>query len=342
MQKRLSLTIVSCLVAVAAWAQPLGTSLGLPLATVKLTKTEIVSEKTFREDVVKLEKIAGRPLSAEQRKAYLEDVINDMLFYQMCERDGIKVSDGEVETTIARLRAQRPAGETDAQFAAFLATQGVPIDQLRTYYKKQLLVQRWLMTAKAAEIALLPKVTPDDVLELYSLKKSELVRPDTVVLSILVYQYKDGSAEERAKGAATMKRLSERLAKGDSFDALRFGAKDGGYEATSTPEYFPRTEASRARFGKEFYEMAFSLKDGEHSMPFETAQGWWIIRRHEYLPQRQLELGDALRPGQPGTVQDYLGQLIGQQREAEFMQRTFQELFATLRKQATISYKGTP
>lgn len=342
MQKRLSLIAVACLSAAAAWAQPLGTSLGLPLATVKLVKTEVVAEKRFRDDVAKLEKLTGRTLTPEQRKAYLEDVINDMLFYQMCERDGVKVSDGEVDATLARLRAQRPAGETDEQFAAFLATQGVPMDQLRSYYKKQMLVQRWLMTTKAAEIAAMPKVTPADVLERYNLKKAELVRPDTVVLSILVYQFKDGSPEERAKGAAVMKKVSERIAKGESFDAVRFDAKAGGFDATSAPEYFPRTEASQTRFGKEFFDMAFSLKDGEASIPFETPQGWWILKRHEFLPQRQLELGDTLRPGQPGTVQDYLGQALAQEREAEFMKKTFLDLFATLRKQAEVSYKGTP
>lgn len=323
-------------------AQAMSTSLGTPLATIKLIKTEVITEKSFRDEVQKLEKMAGRSMSAEQRKAYLEDMINDMLFYQMCERDGIKVSDGELESIIAKLRAQRPAGETEAQFAAFLASQGIPYDQLKAYYKKQILAQRWLTTSKAKEIAAISPISPAEVLAYYELKKAELIRPDTVVLSILFYPLKDSSSKERDNGAAIMKKLSERLAKGESFDSLRFAAKDGGYQATNSPEYFARAEASIALYGKEFYDMAFSLKNGEHSIPFETSKGWWIIKRLDFLPQKQLELGDALRPGQPGTIQDLIAQELAGQRENAFLQKAFEELFTQLRKQASISYKGTP
>ncbi|GAB1433507.1 membrane protein [Spirochaetota bacterium] len=341
--RKLIFTLVACFFgSTLVFAQALGTSLGNPLATVKLVKTEVISDKFFKEEVQKLEKLTGQSLTADQRKSYLEDIINDKLFYQMCERDGIKVSDGEVDSIIARVRAQRPAGESDAQFSAFLASQGIPFDQFKTYYKKQLLVQRWLMTAKAKEIAAIAPVSAADVLAYYELKKAELIRPDTAVLSILFYRFKDASAAEREKGAALMKRLSERLAKGESFDALRFAAKEGGYEATNTPEYFARSEASIAQFGKAFYDMAFSLKNGEHSIPFETSQGWWIIKRLDFLAQKQLELGDAIRPGQPGTVQDLISQELASQKENAFIQKAFIDLFAQLRKQAEIVYKGTP
>lgn len=343
MYKRLMGFVAFVLVCLPLWAQPMAaTTLGAPLATVKLVKTEVVSDKKFRDDVAKLEAARKSALTPDERKAYLDDVINDILFFQMCERDGIKVSDGEIDGYIAKLRSQRPAGETDQQFAAFLQAQGIPFEDLRNYYKKQVLIQRWLMANKSAEISRIPPVTTDEILSTYDLYKSRLVRPDTAKIAFVLYQYKDKSAAERTKGAEVMKGLSDRLAKGESFDVLRLKAQESGYAASKEPVYFERTDVFMSQFGKVFYDMVFSMKDGSNSIAFENEAGWWIIRRLEYMPQKQLELSDPYRLGQPGTVQEYIGQLLAKQRESEFLQKTFTELFAKLRGQAEIKIIGKP
>jgi parvulin-like peptidyl-prolyl isomerase len=339
------LALCTILISIPAriWGQPKSaTSLGAPMATVKLTKTEIITSKTFRDDVAKLEATRGSPLSTEERSAYLDEMVNDVLFYQMCERDGVKVTEGELDSYIAKLRAQRPAGETDQQFSAFLATQGIPYLELRDYYKKQILIQRWLMTTKSAEIAAIPPVRTEEIVSAYELYKSKLVRPDSVKIAFLLYPFKEKSAAERIKGAEVMKDLSDRLSKGESFDVIRLKSQDGGYAANKESIYFERNEVFIKQFGKVFYDTVFSLKDGTNSIAFETDAGWWIVRRLEFLPQKQLELSDPYRLGQNGSVQDYIAQLIAKQREAEFLQKTFTDLFKKLRSQADIKIIGAP
>jgi parvulin-like peptidyl-prolyl isomerase len=343
LMRAIALMLTGGLFLAALWAQPKSaTSLGAPLATVKLTKTEIVSLKSFKEDVAKLEATRGSPLNADERSAYLEEVINDVLFYQMCERDGVRVSEGEVDSYLVKLRAQRPAGETEQQFAAFLATQGIPYADLRDYYKKQVLIQRWLMNAKSAEISAIPPVKTDEILTTYDLYKSRLVRPDTAKIAFLFYQFKDKTAAERVKGAEVIKALADRLAKGESFDVIRLKSQEGGYAANKEAIYFERNEVFLKQFGKPFYDTVFSLKDGTNSIAFETDAGWWIVRRLEFLPQKQLELSDPYRLGQAGTVQDYIAQVLAKQRESEFLQKTFTELFKKLRTQAEIKIIGVP
>jgi parvulin-like peptidyl-prolyl isomerase len=341
MNKRPFIFVTSLFIVTQLWSQPLsGTSLAAPMATVKLTKTEIITEKLFKDDVAKIEATRGKVLTADEKKAYLDDVINDILFYQMCDRDGIKVSEGEIDSYISKLRAQRPAGETEPQFAAYLATQGIPYADLRSYYRKQVLIQRWLMTAKAAEVAAIPPVQTSEILTTYDLYKARLVRPDTVKLSFLFYQYKDKTTAERNKAIDVMKGLSEKLAKNESFDVLRLKAQEGGYAANKEPVYFERTDVFLSQFGKSFFDTAFSLQDGSNSAAFETDAGWWIIRRMEFLPQRQLELSDPYRLGQVGTVQDYITQVLAKQKESEFLQTTFSALFTKLRTQAEIKILG--
>jgi len=86
------------------WAQ--SSSLGTPLATVKLIRTEIITEQAFKQDVQKLEAAMGRALTEEERKKLLDDKINEILFLQMCERDGIRITDSELEAYINQMKAQ--------------------------------------------------------------------------------------------------------------------------------------------------------------------------------------------------------------------------------------------
>lgn len=336
--------VMAAVVAVASplFAQSLTGTLGTPIATVKLVKTEIIYEKAFRADVLKVETLRKSTLSADERKAFLEGVINDLLFYQMCERDGIKTSDAEVNAYISRVKSQLGTNVTDAQFEAYLAGQGIPIADLRSYYRKQILVQKWLQATKSAEIAAIPPVTSDDVLRTYDLYKSKLIRPDTARIAFIYYPFKDKTDAERTKAAEGIRGLSERLSKGENFDALRLKAADGSYGASRDYSYFERTEVFASQFGKTIFDTVFGLKDGTVSAPVENDAGWWIVRRAEYFPQKQLELSDPYRLGQQGSVQDYIAQLLAQEKQNAFMNKTFSELFADLRSKATVKILGTP
>jgi parvulin-like peptidyl-prolyl isomerase len=340
MKMRFAILAMLVSIGLPVFSQSLGTALGTPLATVKLTKTEIINDKQFREDVARVEALRKAKLSDADRKGFFDSVVNDILFYQMCERDGIKASDAEVDAYLARVKGQLGTNVTDEQFEAYLASQGIPAADLRSYYRKQILLQRWLMTTKSKEIAAIPAIGIDEVIKTYELYKSRLVRPDTVRIAFLYYPYKERTEAERTKGAALMKDLSERLDRGEAFDTLRLRAQGSGYNASKDALFFERSETFIGQFGQKFFDTVFSLKDGTNSAPFENEAGWWIVRRLEYYPQRQLELSDTYRLGQQGSVQEYIGQLLAQQRESDFIKKTLEELFVQLRKQADIKIIG--
>ena len=340
MKMRFAILAILVSIGLPVFAQSLGTALGSPIATVRLTKTEIISERQFRADVAKVEELRKTRLSDTDRRAFFDSVVNDILFYQMCERDGIKASDAEVDEYLVRVKGQLGPNVTNQQFEAYLASQGVPVADLRSYYRKQILLQRWLMTTKSKEIAAIPPVGIDEVIKTYELHKSRLVRPDTVRIAFLFFPYQERVEAERARGAALMKDLSERLGRGEAFDTLRLRAQGNGYTASRDAIFFERSENFIGQFGQKFFDTVFSLKDGSNSAPFENEAGWWIVRRLEYYPQRQLELSDTYRLGQQGTVQEYIGQLLAQQRESEFIRKTLEELFIQLRRQADIKIIG--
>lgn len=338
---------ILALLACAALVAPLfAQGLTTPMATVRLTKTEIISERQFRDDVAKVEKMRGRALSAEERKAFLDDMIDDLLFAQMCERDGIKTTDSEVNAMIAQVRSQLGQNVTDAQFEQYLTSQGVALADYRTLVRKQILQQKWLQAAKTNEIRAIPPVTPQEILSNYELLKAQLVQPESARIALVFYPFQADTQAERDKGAQTIRSIQDRLAKGESFDSVRLKAADLTYGA-SPDHLVPRTPSgiqilARYGIGREQFDMIFALRDGTNTAPFQTQAGWFIVRKFETFPQKQLELSDPVAPGQTLTVQAWLAQQIAGQRQQEFIAKTFSELRDQLRKQAEVRITGRP
>lgn len=339
MSKRVFLITALALSTLALFAQAI--SLGVPMATVRLTKTEIITEQQYRTELAKIERMGGRALTQDEKQEFLYSMIDDLLFLQMCERDNIRVSDAEVTAYINQVKSQLGTNVTDQQFESYLVSQGLTLAELRVMYRKQLLLQKWISTAKAAEIAALKPVSAQEVLEAYELYKARLVRPDTARIAFVFFEFKERTEAERRRGAELMRSLSDRVTRGqESFDSIRLRAAQGGYQANPSAVYFAKNDDSLQVFGKLFFDTVFSLKDGEVSAPFETANGWWLVRRIEFFPQKQLELSDPLTLGQTGSVQDYLSMQLAQQRQNEFLSRILAELSRSLRSQADIKITG--
>ncbi|MBU0934652.1 MAG: SurA N-terminal domain-containing protein [Spirochaetes bacterium] len=340
MFKRVLIFIVVMLAAVNLAAQAI--SLGAPLATVRLTKTEIITQQQYRAELAKVERMGGRSLTADEKQEFLYSMIDDILFLQMCERDGIRITEAEVTAYINQAKSQLGSNVSDQQFEAYLTGQGIALADLRSLYRKQILLQRWITSTKAAEIAAIPQVGPQDVLDAYELYKSKLVRPDTARIAFVFYEFKDTTEAERRKGLELMRTLAQNVSNGrESFDAIRLRASQGGYQANPSPVYFAKNDEALQVFGKKFYDVVFALADGAVSEPFDTEKGYWLVKRLEFFPQKQLELSDPVAFGQSNTVQEYLTQQLAQTRQNDFLNKVLADLSRTLRAQAEIKITGS-
>lgn len=331
----------------------LAQGLSTPMATVRLTKTEIISERQFREEVSRLEQLLKRPLTETERKEYLDSIVDSFLLSQHFEREGIKV-DSEFSNALSQLRAQinQQQGKSisDSEFDNLLAndllSQGVLSADPRRMLRQQMLVSRWLEQKKQNEIRAIPPVTPQEILKNYELLKAQLVQPESARIALVYYPFQADTQAERDKGAQTIRAIQDRLAKGESFDSVRLKAADLTYGA-SRDLLVPRTPEGiqimgQFGIGREQFDMIFALRDGSNTAPFQTQAGWFIARKFETFPQKQLELSDPVAPGQTLTVQAWLAQQIAGQRQQEFIAKTFSELRDQLRKQAEVRITGRP
>ena len=327
------LVLFSAFLAVWAFAQ----SDLQPTAIVNLTKSEPVTVKQFRTEVERMEKSAGRALNAEERRQVLDVMINERLAIQAAERDKITISENEVNQQVNQLKAQmvQVIGRqpTDAEFNQALKNEtGLEMPAFREQLRRQLLVQKYLMTKKQGVLESIKVPSEEEILNTYNLARSQFVRPETVRFSMIQVAYgTDASAKSKAKDLAD--KLNREIAANPSkFDevVLKGQAPNSGYQA-GDGGFLPRNLEAAQIVGQDFINTAFALKQGEVSKLMEGQRGYQIIKVTETYIQKNLELDDIFRLGTRMTVRDYIGNVMLQERQQKILEQASNELVSELR-----------
>ncbi len=308
-----------------------------PAAIVKLTKTEPISVKVLKVEVAKLESKSGRALTAAERRQVLDVMINERLAVQAAERDKVVVSEAELNQQIQQARSSmaQTIGRqpTDAEFDSALKNEtGTDLAGYKDQLRRQLVVQKYLLQKKKSTFEGIKEPTEAEIKDAYDLYKAKLVRPDSIRFSMLFVPI---SAENggRDKAKEQIDRLEKDIGSSPGkFDEaiIRGQAQGSGYQG-GDGGYLPKTSEAQKVVGSEFMSIAFSLKVGEVSRVMENQRGFQIIKVTEVYAQKTLELGDPYQLGSRGTVRDYLGNSMLQQRQQIAVDAATKELVEELR-----------
>jgi parvulin-like peptidyl-prolyl isomerase len=309
------------------------------VAMIELIKKEPITVRQLRAELAPLEQARGRPYSVAERRAALDELANQRLILQAAERDRIAVSDSEIDAALKEyLSQQNGRALTDAEYTQAMQQQGANAAAIRQNVSKQLLMQKYLMSKKQAQINAVPRPTDADILAWFNLNKAKLVRPDMVCLNLISIPYgADAAAKVRAKEVA------DRLAREISGNASKFDeavlramgnrATEAGY-ASSRGFYVSRTPEVQQAVGERFLNIAFTLKQGEVSPLIENDLAYQFIKVTEVYPQKNLELDDVMDPADRNqvTVRQYIGQGIMTERAQAAIDQALGELIADLRR----------
>jgi parvulin-like peptidyl-prolyl isomerase len=309
-----------------------------PAAIVNLTKSEPITVKQFRTEVESMEKASGRALNQNEQREVLDAMINERLALQAAEKDRIIVTDSEVNQQVNQLKTQmvQAVGRqpTDAEFAAAIRSQtGLDMPTFREKLRRQLIIQKYLMSKKQSTIENIKVPSEADIVSQYNLAKAQLVRPDTVRISMIQATYGQDAAS-KTKAKELIDRLAREIGTNPSkFDEvfIRGQAPNSGYYAADEG-YLPRSMQTAQVVGQEFINIAFSLKQGEVSKVIEGQRGYQIIKVTETYAQKNLDLDDIVQPGSRVTVREYIGNGLLQERQTEVIAKASQELIDELRK----------
>lgn len=327
--------MLGILAAGAALAQ---TTIDKPVATVNLIRKEVVSQRQLKADVEKIENASGQKLTIEQRREVLDGRVDIILFNQYCEREKITVADGDITKAVDQLRQQLGTGMDDVKLETALRSQGIILDA-RSYVKQQLLLKRYLQLKKADDLKAVKAVTADEILQAYELQKSQLVRPDTVRVSVLYVDYRATPADQKKKAQDALRQAASQLRSNPSrFDELLLKASDADSLYKSATFYVYKNPQSVQAYGQAFVDQVFKMKVGDVSDILETTTiGMQVVRVNEFQAQKNLTLSDPY-PGVPNaTVQDYIRYALATKRQSDALAKIQKDLLAELHKSGTVT-----
>lgn len=276
------------------------------------------------------------------REMVINQTINEMLLLQEADKQGITVSQGEVDNAVDSWLSQLGQQMSDEDLEALLAeenlTMGEYVEDLRENLRKKMIMQKFLNETVLSEFGQSNEtnITLEDAQKAY---EESPERFDTVRVSHILICYDDSSEcqANRTKEEAQelVNDLYERLLEGKSFEELARNYSDCP-SANESGELDPFTKEDSV--SSAFKEAAFDLKnDGQFTEPVESDFGYHIVKLLE-----KKDTFDELKRNIMMQLQfeEQAGQQQNQQARQE---EAVTEYLAKLRDEAEILYpKDSP
>lgn len=203
-----------------------------------------------------------------RRKSILEDMINKKLILQEARRQGITVSQAEVD---AYLENVKKTFLSHKAFEQALDKMGVTEEEFGGEAEENLMVNKMI-----DRVSKNIKVTGEEIKNYYQENKEQYQEPEKVRLRWIVLSSQDQAQDVlvRLEGGADFLHLAEQ-------HSIDEGTRDCGGELG---------ERSKVELSPEIAEIAFKLNPGEHSQVVRTQMGYSIVQVDGRIPPRQKDL----------------------------------------------------
>lgn len=279
------------------------------LGFVKVTKQgfaakvndETISYETLEEQYILFFTLAGYPeqyRSIITKEKYLDQLVVESLLLQEAEKEGITIDNVEKEDLkdmIDNYLEQLAYSETD--LIKKLVENGLTVDDLTEYFKKQIVIMNFLDTTLLEDI----KVSSESVEEYYRNNKEDFIAGEGQIRARHILVDTEEEAEE----------ILKLLSKGQLFSVL---AKERSKDPSSAVRGGDLGFFKKDEMIKEFSDAAFDLEEaGDLSDVVQTQFGYHIIQREDDVVDFEEAKEDIelmlLSEKQKTELQDYLNEL---------------------------------
>lgn len=319
------------------------------VATIKLAKTETITQKQFKRIIQSYEKRMGRTFSVTQRKQLLEQLIDEKLVLQAAEKAGISVSDGEIKQGLQQVKlitaeAQLGTRISDEQYQKMVEAQesqtGLSWESLMEQVKNQAIIQKYIRQEQSPLGDSLKKPTDEEILDFYEENRASYVSPEMIkIKQVLVITQGISEASARKYKAKIDEIYDKIVNKGSSFDEFNEVYVEGQTEkigGLSISVWQRDDEQNKTIYGKEFFNKLFKMKEGSLSAVLKSNVGYHIVQNLEKIPFKTLELDDKIPPKNVQTVKEQIAAGLEQRVAGELFQQASAEVVEDLRKTAMI------
>ncbi len=318
-----------------------------PLATVRLTKTQAITQKQLKRIVDALESQYKVTMTKEQRLASLNDLISRTLIEQAAERDKVSITDAQLTKRVSDLKTlygqQLGLGRelTDTEIQGLVKQQGLVWEDFLKDQKYLLLALSYAQAKNKAAFDAIKQPTDDEARTYYEANKTkQFVTSDMEHIKWIVVDTRAlTTKEERDKAAKRADDILKELKGGAKFDDLVVKYSDDTttkYKGGDLGWVYRTNDQTRQYMGDNFINTIFSLKKGETSGVISTNQGYVIAQVVDKIDAKILGFDELIPPLNQGTVKDAIKILIYNQKAAETLTTVVQEIADNLRKQAEV------
>lgn len=324
-----------------------------PLAVVKLNGNETVTLKEVKDAVeVYQAQAGGKKFTVEQRKAILESVISQKLFVQAAKKEGLSVTDSQIDQLyianmsqiVGRMVTEKELAdiirqETGKSVDEFLKSQvRMNVAQYKNSLKSNVLAQQYVMKKKGAEIQ---AISADDkeIRDFYEMNKAKLIWADTVrVVFVSALKGNDAAGAQKKIEGYRKDFISGKIEVADLISQGQNPDKTG-FMAAET--YVAKTQEYAAAMGMS-YENLLNIFKQKLNTPSEItdsgiATGFYIVL--EKIDGKMLGLSDPYQPGTNVTVYEYIKQFVTAQKQQTGMLKAIEEIRKELNTPANVDYK---
>lgn len=316
-----------------------------PVATVTLQKRVVITQKQLRQQITLLEKELGTPVAPENRKQILDVMINGILVSQAAERDGVKVTEFEVNTLInqeVRVPLEQSVGRkiTDTEFQKYIGDQGLTWDEFYKDIRDGLVTNRYISVKKKTFFESLAGPTESEIQAVYQANALKFTNPEIAKFSQIFIDTRRLGAEDKERLRKEIDALYKNIQNGrQSFSdvLVEYNSKPKPNYQTDISAYLARNDTSNiSLLGSPFFDTVFALKNGEIKGVVESKAGFHIIKMTEVIPKKFLSLDDPILPNQTVTVREYIRQQKSLEIQQQAIQQATAEIVAELRTGAQI------
>ncbi|MCR5732674.1 MAG: peptidylprolyl isomerase [Sphaerochaetaceae bacterium] len=332
--RRILLVFVIALILVPVFSA-VGTS---PAATVNLIRNEIITYDMLEKEVARYNAPAENTLDV------LNLMINDRVFLQGAERDGITVSNQQREEMYRTYKKnyENSVGATISQeeFDQMAVEAFGSVDAFKDALKNQYILDTYVEKVKGDELRSL-NLTPSesDINNFYRKNKSSFYMDENVKLAH-IFIPKEGDAQKDNQSKTLMNKIvADIKANRTSFEkAVKQYSKDEDSKniGGDIGWLVYSNENAINGLGESFVDSVFALDTGEVSSVIESNVGYHIVRVSVHNDGKMLNLNDSISPEDSTTVHDYIGQILTNQMLEAAYSEAVDSLVDSLRSEARI------
>jgi hypothetical protein len=305
---------------------------------VRASAGRTVTDQEFTEGI---EKQYGMNYSVFQ--TYLrEDLVRQKYIEQYIVQQAEKVKAGasitdqdidvEIQGVKDELAAQAGRAPTDEEFNNFIRQQGMDLTSLRGQVRRQLMVQKYLISMVGGN------PSDKEIQTVYDQYKAQFVRPNTISFDWIRIPFGSTTAARtaaRSRAEEMARKIGSNTSVFNEESAIAETANNSG--AFRYVQLIPEDPRIQQVFGVNFIDKALPLAENAVSGVIEGRQGFFIIKVTRKYRQANLGLDDIYRWGNPATVRDVISSQLMQQALTNGASVVTNTLAEELRKEGSVT-----